>query len=190
MPPRGSYVVVANHASYLDGLVLVSVLPKPVAFVAKQELRENFFARVFLVRLGCLFVERFDRARGAEDARQLVERLRNGDSLMIFPEGTLHRMPGLLPFHLGAFLAAAESGVPVVPVSLRGTRSILRGGSLFPRKGRIRVQVSAPLSSPAACDAGDASDWDRAIELRAAARAQMLRYCGEPDLADRRELSW
>ena len=136
------------------------------------------------------FVERFDRARGAEDARLVTERLRNGDSLMIFPEGTLHRMPGLLPFHLGAFLAAAETGVAVVPVTLRGTRSILRGDSLFPRKGRIRVQVGEPLSPASARGDGEASDWDCAIRLREAARADMLRYFGEPDLADRRELSW
>jgi acyl carrier protein len=187
---EGSFVVVANHSSYLDGLVLVSVLPRPMVFVAKQELRGNFFARVFLTRIGCLFVERFDRARGAEDAREIAERLRNGHALAIFPEGTLHRMPGLLPFHLGAFLAAAQTGAPVVPVTLRGTRSILRDQSLFPRRGRIRVQVSAPLVPARADDAENASAWDRAIALRAAARAEMLRYCGEPDLANRRELSW
>ena len=190
IPSRGNYVVVANHASYLDGLVLTSMLRKPVAFVAKQELRENFFARVFLTRLGCLFVERFDRNKGVADARRLADGLRDGGSMMIFPEGTLHRMPGLLPFHLGGFLAAAQAGVPVVPVTLRGTRSILRDKSMFPRKGRIRVHVSEPLL-PASMG-GDAgiSDWDCAIGLRAAARAEMLRYCGEPDLAHRRELSW
>ena len=190
IPAEQPFVVVANHASYLDGLVLTSVLPRPVAFVAKQELRGNFFARIFLTRLGCLFVERFDRTRGAEDARQVTERLRNGDSLAIFPEGTLHRMPGLLPFHLGAFLAAVEIGAPVVPVTLRGTRSILRNESLFPRRGRIRVHVSEPLSAACARDDENASDWDCAIRIRAAARAEMLRYCGEPDLANRRELSW
>ena len=189
-PAEGSVIVVANHASYLDGLVLASVLPRPVAFVAKRELRDNAFARIFLERLGCLFVERFDRARGAENARQLTERLGSGDSLAIFPEGTLHRMPGLLPFHLGGFLAAVQAGVPVVPVTLRGTRSILRDRSLFPRRGRIRVHVSEPLSPAHAGDADNASDWDRAIVLRTAARAEMLRCCGEPDLADRRELSW
>ena len=190
IPSQGNYVVVANHASYLDGLVLTSMLRKPVAFVAKQELRENFFARVFLTRLGCLFVERFDRTRGVEDARRVAEGLRDGDSMMIFPEGTLHRMPGLLPFHLGAFLAAAQTGVPVVPVTLRGTRSILRDKSMFPRKGRIRVQVSEPLLLESVRGDSGASDWDCAIGLRAATRAEMLRYCGEPDLAHRRELSW
>jgi acyl carrier protein len=190
VPRQGNYVVIANHSSYLDGLVLASVLPRPVAFVVKQELRGNFFARIFLTRLACLFVERFDRARGAEDARQVTERLRMGDSLAVFPEGTLHRMPGLLPFHLGGFLAAVQAGAPVVPVTLRGTRSILRDQSLFPRRGRIRVHVSKPLPPVRTGEDEDASDWDRAIRLRAAARVEMLRYCGEPDLDGRRELSW
>lgn len=190
IPTEENFILVANHASYLDGLVLASVLPRPVAFVAKQELRGNFFARIFLERLDCLFVERFDRARGAENARQVTDRLRMGDSLAIFPEGTLHRMPGLLPFHLGGFLAAVQAGVPVVPVTLRGTRSVLRDGSLFPRRGRIRVQVGEALSPAADGDNADASDWDRGIGLRRLAREEMLRSCGEPDLADRRELSW
>jgi acyl carrier protein len=190
IPTAGSFVAVINHASYLDGLVLVSVLPRPVAFVAKRELRGNVFVHIFLKRLGCLFVERFDRARGVEDAREVTGRLEGGASLAVFPEGTLHRMPGLLPFHLGAFLAAVETGAPVVPITLRGTRSILRDRSLFPRRGRIRVHVSEPLLPQAVYGDEHASAWDRAIRLSAAVRAEMLRYCGEPDLADRRELSW
>ena len=187
IPAKQGFVLVANHSSYLDGLVLVAVLPRPVSFVAKRELEENFFTRVFLERLGCLFVDRFDRARGAEDARELGVRLGRGESIGVFPEGTLHRMPGLLPFHLGAFLAAVQAGVPVVPVTLRGTRSILRDQSLFPRRGHIRVHVSEPLAR----QSGESADaWEGAIALRQAARADMLRYCGEPDLANRRELSW
>ncbi|NIM28225.1 MAG: AMP-binding protein [Gammaproteobacteria bacterium] len=190
LPADGKFIVVANHASYLDGLVLVSVLPRPVAFAAKSELRGNFFARVFLARLGCMFVERFDRARGAEDARQVIERLEQGASLAIFPEGTLHRMPGLLPFHLGAFLAAVQTGAPVVTLTLRGTRSILRDRSLFPRRGRIRVHVSERLLPETAGGGVRENAWNRALRLSAAVRAEMLRHCGEPDLADRRELSW
>jgi 1-acyl-sn-glycerol-3-phosphate acyltransferase len=190
IPADGSYVVLCNHSSYLDGLVLASVLPKPVAFVVKEELRGNFFTRIFLTRIGCLFVERFDRARGVEDARQVIDRLRHGSSLAVFPEGTLHRMPGLLPFHLGGFLAAVETSRPVVPVTLRGTRSILRDESWFPRRGRIRVHVSVPLLPEVGAGDGAASAWDRAIRLSGAVRAEILRNCGEPDLADRRELSW
>ena len=193
LPSRGNYVVVSNHSSYLDGLVLVSVLPQRVAFIAKRELEGNFFARLFLSRLGCLFVERFDRARGAEDARRVTECLQSGRSLAVFPEGTLHRMPGLLPFHLGAFLSAAEAGKPVVPVTMRGARSILRDQSLFPRRGRIRVHIGEPLMPPPLGDAagnGEGRAWDSAIALRSAVREEMLKHCGEPDLADRRELSW
>jgi hypothetical protein len=62
------------------------------------------------------------------DARRTVQTVQADRSLVFFPEGTFTRMPGLLPFHMGAFVAAAEAGVPVVPVTIRGTRSLLRAG--------------------------------------------------------------
>jgi 1-acyl-sn-glycerol-3-phosphate acyltransferase len=85
-------------------------------------------------------------------------------------------MPGLLGFQLGAFLVAAEAGVPVTPITIRGTRSILRGGQWFPRRGRIHVHIGQAL-------APDGADFDAAVRLRDTARAQMLQHCGEPDLA-------
>ncbi|MDX1433111.1 MAG: 1-acyl-sn-glycerol-3-phosphate acyltransferase, partial [Gammaproteobacteria bacterium] len=189
VPASGAFVLVANHSSYLDGVVLASVLPRRVSFVAKQELRAHPVAGPFLARIGCCFVERFDRARGAEDARLIGARLRDGEAVAFFPEGTLHRMPGLLPFHLGAFAAAAETGAPVIAVTVHGTRSVLRGDSLFPRRGRIRVHVSEPIPVPAPSPE-DERTWQRAVALRDAARAEVLRHCAEPDLAGRRELSW
>jgi 1-acyl-sn-glycerol-3-phosphate acyltransferase len=85
-------------------------------------------------------------------------------------------MPGLLPFHMGAFIAAAEAGVPVVPVTIRGTRSLLRADSWFPRRGAVRVSVAAPILPVG-------SDWAAAVKLRDAARAALLARLREPDLA-------
>ena len=185
LPREGAFVLAANHSSYLDGLVLAALLPRHVEFVAKRELAEHAFSRLFLRAIGALFVERFDQKRGAEDAQAAAGRLKAGAPLGFFPEGTLHRMPGLLAFQLGAFSAAVSADVPVLPVVIRGTRSVLRGDSWFARRGRVRVEI-LPRIEPPLADAG--SDWERTISLRDQVRAVMLERCGEPDLADRRAL--
>ncbi|HWQ95397.1 MAG TPA: AMP-binding protein [Gammaproteobacteria bacterium] len=168
-------VLVANHTSYLDGILLIALLPRPFGFVAKRELLDHPIAGIYLRHIDASFVERFALLRGVEDAEQLSQSVREGRSLAFFPEGTFYRMPGLLPFHMGAFVAAAQAGVPVVPVSIRGTRSILRADHWFPRRGSISVTIGVPIEPKG-------SDWSAAIQLRDAARAEILRHCGEPDL--------
>ncbi len=176
IPETGPFVLVANHSSYLDGLVLVAVLPRRVSFVVKRELGEHFVARVFLDRLDAEYVERFDTQRSADDARRLARAVQQGRPVGFFPEGTFIRMSGLLPFRLGAFAAAAEADVPVVPVTIRGTRAILLAEQVLPRRGAISVIVGEPIYP-------QGRDWSAAIALRDAARAEILRRSGEPDLA-------
>jgi acyl carrier protein len=185
LPKATPFVLAANHSSYLDGLALAAVLPRRISFVAKRELSQTAFSGLFLRALGVQFVERFDHRRGAEDAQTIASTLSAGTPLCFFPEGTLHRMPGLLAFQLGAFSAAVEAGTCVIPVVIRGTRSILRGDSWFARKGRIRIEVLAPIYPQAR---NDSSAWQRAVSLRDQTRNVMLQRCGEPDLADRRAL--
>jgi 1-acyl-sn-glycerol-3-phosphate acyltransferase len=175
LAPNEPCVLVVNHASYLDGVVLTAALPRPFTFVAKRELDKHFVSRIFLRRLGVQYVERFDKQRGADDARRTARIVRDGDSLIYFPEGTFVRMPGLLPFRMGAFIAATEAGVPVVPLTIRGTRAKLRADQWLPRRGAISVTISRPIHPRG-------KDWNAAIALRDAARAEMLGHCGEPDL--------
>lgn len=176
--PRGKpCVLVVNHASYLDGMVLVAALPEPLGFVAKRELLEQFIPRVYLRRLGTEFVERFAAHESVQDARRLEVSLRAGRALVFFPEGTFTRLPGLMPFRMGAFIVAANTGVPVVPAAICGTRSMLRDGQSWPRRGAITITFGAPLLPVA--DALDA--FDAAVRLRDAARAHIARHCGEPD---------
>lgn len=176
LPPAGAAVVVVNHSSYLDVVVLAAAIARPPVFVAKRELEHQLFSGPFLRRLRTLFVERVEAGRGAEDVGQALAALREGELAVFFPEGTLSRRPGLLPFRLGAFRVAAEAGVPVIPLALRGTRSILRGGQWFPRRGAVAVTVAPPIQ-PAG------SDFAAAVALRDAARGELLRLVGEPDLA-------
>lgn len=175
LPRHRAAVLVANHASYLDGVVLVAALPLEISFVAKAELRQQLIPRLFLERLGTLFVERFRRERGIAEVKRAEALLQQGRSLLFFPEGTLGRAPGLLPFRMGAFVTAAETGAPVVPVVLRGTRSLLRGTSWFPHRAVLRVKVLEPLPAKK-------GGWEAALELRDGARREILAHLGEPDL--------
>ncbi len=174
-----SSVVVANHASYLDGLVLVAALPPEFSFVAKVELQSGKLSGPFLRKIGSVFVERFDRQQSVEDARRIGELAQTGQTLVYFPEGTFTRAPGLRPFRMGAFLAAVEAGLPVVPVAIRGTRSILRGEDKLPHRGNIEVEIGAPIWPPA-----NLSAWDAALRLRELSREYILPRCGEPDLGE------
>jgi len=175
-------LIVANHASYLDGLILTAVLPPRFAYVGKQELLKNPFAAIPLRRLGCAFVERFDGARGVEDTRTVEARVRNGESLIFFPEGTFRSEPGLLPFRMGAFLIAANTGAAVVPITLTGTRALLPGDSLRPHHSSLQALVGAPLTAQDKQDNRD--NWQAALQLRNAARDQIIVQLGEPDAAD------
>jgi 1-acyl-sn-glycerol-3-phosphate acyltransferase len=178
LPPASRpCIIVSNHSSYLDGFVLVAVLPRPVSFIAKAELSDFWLTRMPLVRVGAQFVERFDRQKGVEDFRLVAGTAHTGHAPLFFPEGTFRRMPGLRPFHMGAFAAAVEAGLPVVPIAIRGTRSMLRSGSWFPNRGSVNVTISPSILPEKGGD-----PWAASVRLRDAVRGEILRLCGEPDL--------
>jgi 1-acyl-sn-glycerol-3-phosphate acyltransferase len=145
-------------------------------FAAKEGFARNPITRIAFRKAGAFFVERFDAGRGVEDTRVLAGLAKEGEALGIFPEGTFSRTPGLRPFRMGAFVIAAEAGVPVVPAAFRGSRSVLRADQWIFRRGPVRVVFGAPI-------APTGTDWAAAVKLRDAARAHILRHCGEPDLA-------
>jgi 1-acyl-sn-glycerol-3-phosphate acyltransferase len=174
---KSPVVMAVNHTSYLDALVLLAILDyRGYAFVAKREFQENFLMRALLSGFGTQFIERFDLAKSTEHAGELAEAAKRGVSLIVFPEGTLKRNTGLMAFRSGAFQAAARAGIPVVPVSLRGIRSVLRDGTWYLRRAAVSVTIGAPV-------APRGSDWAAAVVLRDRVRDEILRHCGEPDLA-------
>src|SRR5262249_3094290 len=97
--PPGQCVVVSNHVSYIDGLAYTAALPPRFGFVIKREMSSVPVIGLFLRRLGSEFVERFNRQRGASDARRVLRNAISGHSLVFFPEGTFTKTPGLLKFH-------------------------------------------------------------------------------------------
>ena len=174
--PPGQCVVVANHASYLDGLVMTAALPPRFGFVIKREMERVPVAGTLLRRLGSQFVERFNRSRGGVDARRVLRTAVNGNSLVFFPEGTFDERPGLGKFHAGAFTIAARAGCPVVPAVVRGTRRAFPPKGAWPRPARIEIEFLEPIVAVA--NAPDAA----AVELRERARLAILGELREPDL--------
>jgi 1-acyl-sn-glycerol-3-phosphate acyltransferase len=177
--PAGPCVVVANHASYLDGVVLKAALPARFSFVIKKEVSRVPLAGLMLRRIGSEFVDRFNRHAGGMDARRLIKAADSGQALAFFPEGTFLAQPGLGKFHTGAFAIAARADLPVVPISIRGTRHILPSGRFLPRPGRIDVQVLPPLGPMVGVEPATAVSV-----TRDQARARILAASGEPDLSE------
>jgi 1-acyl-sn-glycerol-3-phosphate acyltransferase len=172
--PGDACFLASNHASYLDGPLLMAALPPRFGFVIKREAMRMPLLGRLLLRLGSEFVERFNTKTALSDGTRLIQLAREGVSLGVFPEGTFRKQPGLQAFHMGAFLAATRAGIPVVPVVIRGTRAILPAGSLRPRPGKVQVELLAPIMP-----AGKRGDDARA--LRDAVRASILKRCGEHD---------
>jgi 1-acyl-sn-glycerol-3-phosphate acyltransferase len=175
--PAGACIVVANHASYLDGVVLQAALPPRFAFVIKKEMVRVPLAGLLLRRLGSEFVDRYNRHQGGVDARRVLKTALAGESLAAFPEGTFTEAVGVHRFHVGAFVAAARAGLPVVPAAIVGSRAVLPCYVWLPRRGPIEVEILAPLATPPA-----STERLAAARLKDAARHAILARLGEPDL--------
>ena len=120
----------------------------------------------------------FDTEATLDKVRDLTKKAVSLEAqLVVFPEATFLRSAGLLQFRLGAFAIACGTQSLVVPIAVTGTRSILRGGQWFPRRGAVNVEVLAPMVPTG-------HDFTAAVELRNRVRSEILAHCGEPDMAE------
>jgi 1-acyl-sn-glycerol-3-phosphate acyltransferase len=145
--PKTPCVVVANHASYIDAIAIVAALPPDFAFVIKKEMVKVPLASLLLKRLGSQFVERFDRHKGATDARRVLKLAATGQSLMFFPEGTFDETRQIGKFLGGAFTTAARAQMPVVAVAIHGTREVMPPGGITIHRRPIKVEVLDVLAA-------------------------------------------
>jgi 1-acyl-sn-glycerol-3-phosphate acyltransferase len=146
LPADGPAIVVANHESWFDVFALVAHLPVDYRFVGKIELtRVPLFGRAWLAA-GHIAIDRGDRQRAIESLQRAGGILhREGAVVVMFPEGTRTRDGNLLPFKKGAFVLAAQSQVPLVPVGISGSRAIMPKGSWRVTPGTIRVRIGEPI---------------------------------------------
>lgn len=139
-------VVVANHQSWFDVFVLGGLLPGRARFVAKEELRRIPLFGAAWETCGHIRVNRGDRAEAVRSLNEAGTRIRDERlNVILFPEGTRSPDGHLLPFKKGAFVLAIQTGVPVLPVGISGSRAVMAKGSFRIQPGEIRVRVGEPI---------------------------------------------
>ncbi len=170
-------VVVANHQSWFDVFVLAGHIPGRARFVAKEELRRIPLFGAAWETCGHIRVNRGDRAEAVRSLNEAGARIRDERlNVILFPEGTRSPDGRLLPFKKGAFVLAIQTGVPILPVGISGSREVMAKGSWRIRPGEVRVRVGDPIP----VDGLTVADRD---QLLARARSEILALMEDPEEA-------
>lgn len=143
LPRRGGAIVVCNHTSFMDAIILGSAAPRPIRFLVLRWMYDLWMLRWFYWGMGTIPV----RAAGQDSAaiKQALRALRAGQIVGVFPEGTRSADGRISDARPGAALIAALSGAPVVPAHIDGARDSLPVGGAFPRPARVHVRFGPPL---------------------------------------------
>jgi 1-acyl-sn-glycerol-3-phosphate acyltransferase len=148
--PNGRYVVMSNHQSHYDIFVLFRAYPGVLRMVSKIELSRIPILGGAMTEAEFVFLDRADRRHAHKALRVAAERVRSGINVWIAPEGTQSKDGALLPFKKGGFLLALEAGVPILPVTIEGTRNVLPAKTMHVRHGqRVELTFHAPIDTRA-----------------------------------------
>jgi 1-acyl-sn-glycerol-3-phosphate acyltransferase len=145
LDPAGNYLFLPNHQSLFDIPLLLATVPGPVRFLAKRSLFRIPIFGWAMKAGGFIPVDRKERGSARESFQAAVAQLATGTSVVIFPEGTRSLTAELLPFERGGFLMALKSGLPLVPVGIRGGLAIQRRGNFAIRPGVLEIAYGAPI---------------------------------------------
>ena len=169
LPPDGTPVVyMANHQSYMDIPALYGFLPVQFRIIAKESLFKVPFMGWHLTRAGNIPINRSNRREAMRSIAGAAERIREGTSVVVFPEGTRSRTGVLQDLKAGSFKLAVSAGVPIVPITIVGTCKVLEKDSLVFHPGRVDMYVGRPVETAGATG-------ERFDALTAAVRDEMAR---------------
>ena len=145
LEPGGSYVFLSTHQSYMDIPVKLGYLPTQLRIAAKRELFRIPFLGWHLQRAGHIAINRSATADAVATLQRAAQEIRPGISVFIYPEGTRSRDGSLQPFKKGGFKFALQAGLPIVPLTIIGSRQVLPRDSIIFRPGPIDLHIGAPL---------------------------------------------
>lgn len=170
----GPAIYVANHASYLDPVLIMAVLPIQLRFAVKGRLASYPFISTAIRKGEHITIEKNDQSQRMQGASAIITPLNQGKSLFVFPEGTFSASSKLLPFRLGAFQASVATGFPIVPVSIQGTREIFPAKTWLVKPHQITVTIGEPIVP-------QEKTWQEIVRLRNAAQAMIHQTSSKVD---------
>ncbi|MGZ4814512.1 MAG: lysophospholipid acyltransferase family protein [Terriglobales bacterium] len=159
-----NYIFMSNHVSNLDPPLLIPLLPHRVTIMVKKELFRLPILGMAMRMADCVPIDRHNREAAIASVREAEEIIRRGHHMLVYPEGTRSRDGRLLPFKKGPFYMAMETGVPIVPITLIGTETLLSKGKFFVKPGEVKVVFHPPV---------DPKDFNDRDELVAAVRSSI-----------------
>lgn len=165
-------IFISNHASYVDSLFLFAILPKNTLFVTKKEMLKWPVVGRMIEKFNFLTVDRIEVSKSIADTQVIVEKLKQGNSILLYPEGTFTYATGLRPFKIGAFKLAVDTGVPICPIAIQGTRGFMRGDRLLFTPKKINITVGEPISPKTL-------HWSEVARLHTEGRTFIANHCGE-----------
>lgn len=142
-----SYIIIPNHQSYYDVLLIYGWIGIDFKWVMKQELRKVPGLGIACEKIGHIFLDRTNKKGALETLNKTKAKLINGTSIIIFPEGTRSKTGQLNPFKRGAFSLALDLQLPILPVTLIGTKNILPADSFNILPGKVKMIIHAPIDT-------------------------------------------
>lgn len=143
--PEGPVLIVANHQGNFDIMALLGYLDKPVGFMSKIEVKKIPVVRSWMEEMHCVFIDRTNKRQTVQAFAKGIDVLKNGHSLVIFPEGTRTKGPEMHPFKAGSFRLAVRARVPVVPVVIDGTYHIMEQNGIGIKPAQVKLTVCDPI---------------------------------------------
>ncbi|MBR4530335.1 MAG: 1-acyl-sn-glycerol-3-phosphate acyltransferase [Lachnospiraceae bacterium] len=150
VPQNEGVLFIGNHRSYYDIVLAYGLATSPVGFISKKQVRLVPVLGLWMKNLHCLFLDRDDLKQGLAVINEAAELVKQGVSIMIYPEGTRNKTDSaLLPFHRGSFKIAQKSGCKIIPVTVTRTEEIYEAHRPFIRKATIRLIYGTPIDTGA-----------------------------------------
>lgn len=144
LPKKGPVLYVATHKSVFDIVVLMTLLEEPAIFIGKKEVASMPFVNKWFDALGCIYVDREDMRQALKSIMEGIQEIKNGQSIVLFPEGTRNMGNEIKPFKEGGFKLATKTKVPVIPIALSNTYKVFEEKKRI-QKAKVTVNIGAPI---------------------------------------------